>query len=140
MKSTKSDIVLHFVWATVKRTPLIRPEMERDLYRLLAAQANDLGIGVLALGGMEDHLHLVARVPTKLSSATIMQKLKGVSAQAFRSRLGDDTAFRWQHGYGVFSLSRTHVTPAIRYVERQKEHHARADLWPLWEETDTESS
>ena len=139
MKSAKSDIVLHFVWSTFERAPLIRPEIERELYRLIEAQARELGLGVLALGGMEDHLHLVARVPTKVSPAAIMQKLKGVSAQAFRSRLGDDTAFRWQHGYGVFSLSRTHVAPAIRYVERQKEHHDRADLWPLWEETFTES-
>ena len=54
MKSTKSDIVFHFVWTTAERAPLIRPEMERDLYRLLEAQAREMDVGVLALGGVED--------------------------------------------------------------------------------------
>ena len=33
--------------------------------------------------------------------------------------------FRWQTGYGVFSVSESGVQAATRYIARQQEHHKK---------------
>ena len=126
----------HFVWATCERLPLIEPEMERELYRSIEAEVAKMGGETLAVGGMEDHVHLVVCLPSKLAPCRLMQQVKGVSSQVGRELRGRDTLFRWQHGYGAFSLSRPHVARAVAYVNRQKEHHSHEKLWHEWERCD----
>jgi len=43
----------HFVWATKNRLPFIDSILEPELYRAIAAKAQDMGGFVHALGGME---------------------------------------------------------------------------------------
>jgi hypothetical protein len=80
----------------------------------------------------------VVRIPTRLSAAELMKQAKGVSSRFMNELLPDGEGFRWQEGYGVFSVSRSHLKRVIAYVQHQKEHHSAGNLWPEWEETDTE--
>lgn len=127
MARSYNRIYLHFVWATVYRKPLVTPERERAIYRCIQNEAQKLGATVIALGGMPDHVHLAVHMPTSLSPSKLMQQVKGVSSQLGQSLLGPEEAFRWQHGYGVFSMSQPHLRNAIAYIRRQKEHHASQD-------------
>lgn len=52
--------------------------------------------------------------------------------------LGFEGAFKWQDCYASFSLSRTHVARAVRYVDRQKIYYGHEKLWDEWEETELE--
>lgn len=134
MRHTKAELYIHVVWATAERRPFIEPPQRRPLYRCLEGQAKQLDCTVLALGGMPDHVHMVLRMPTKVSVAQVVQQLKGVSSKFARDQL-NLSPFKWQEGYGVFSLSRSHVDSVVAYVERQAEHHAGGKVFPVWEET-----
>jgi REP element-mobilizing transposase RayT len=135
MRQSKVELYAHLVWTTAERTWLLKPAIRRSVFRCLEDQAQQLGCTVLTIGGMPDHVHLVLRYPAKLSVAKLLQQLKGVSSHFAHDQLGLGSVFRWQEGYGVFSLSRSHVGWAVQYVERQEEHHAGGKLWPEWEET-----
>jgi putative transposase len=139
MRQAKSELYVHLVWATGDRMALIKPAMRRSLYRCLEDQARQLGCTVLALGGMPDHVHTVLRMPAKLAVARLVQQLKGVSSHFVHQQLEGPGAFRWQEGYGAFSISRSHVARVVAYVEKQEEHHAGGKLWPDWEEADEEA-
>ncbi|WP_309697595.1 IS200/IS605 family transposase [Armatimonas sp.] len=131
-----TELVLHLVWATWKRMPLIADEdLERCLWRTIQAEAEAKGCSVLAIGGMPDHIHLVLVHPPTLSVSKLLNQLKGVSSSVARARLGTESFFQWAEGYAAFSLSTTHCRHAIAYVERQKEHHSLNDLWERWERT-----
>jgi REP element-mobilizing transposase RayT len=90
---------------------------------------------VLAIGGLADHIHLLVRMPAKLGPAEYMQRVKGVSSTSARNDLLPGELFRWQEGYGVFSVSRSHVSRVAAYVHNQKLRHAKESLWPDWERT-----
>jgi putative transposase len=138
LRKSYTAIFHHFVWATYERLPLIHAELERPLYRCIEAEVRKCGAEVIALGGIEDHVHLLVHLPGKIASARLMQQVKGVSAQFGRDFLGEDSLFRWQHSYGAFSLSRNHIDRVILYVENQKIHHARQKTWEDWECTGIE--
>jgi len=136
MRRSKAEIYLHLVWGTWGSLPLVTEEIERSVYRCIESEAQRLKCIVLAIGGMPDHVHLVVRVPTRVSAAQLAQQIKGVSSTFVRDQLRTGELFRWQEGFGVFSLSRSHVERVVAYVENQKRHHARGKLWNEWEETE----
>jgi REP element-mobilizing transposase RayT len=138
MRRSKSEIYLHFVWATKDRKPWLTPSIEREAHRCIEGEARRLKAVVLALNGMPDHVHLVAQMPTSLCAAQLAKQVKGVTSAFINDNLEIEEAFRWQEGYGVFSLSRSHLKRAIACVQRQKTHHAQGSVWELWEETDEE--
>jgi len=78
---------------------------------------------VIAIGGIEDHVHLFVRASTSVAPALIAKHAKGSSAHLVNPRHGRRAEFRWQRGYGVFSVSRQHVARIRRYVLNQEAHH-----------------
>ncbi len=138
MRQSKAEIYLHLVWATSNRLPWIGPEIERAVYRSIQQEAQRLHCAVLAIGGIANHVHLVVKLPTRLSAAELMKQVKGVSSRFISEQLPGNEGFRWQEGYGVFSVGVNQVKHIVAYVENQKQHHADGTLYPLWEETDEE--
>ncbi len=140
MRRNKLEVFVHFVWATWDRAPLITPEVERRLYRSIFSEAEKLGCTVLALNGVSDHVHLLVKMPSTVTMATLMKQVKGVSSNFANDELFADRRFKWQGGYGAFSVSRWDVDKIMGYIRKQKSHHAEQTVRPEFEETFEEIS
>ena len=114
----------HLVWTTKKREPLLTPGVEQEIYGLLCAKAVGLGGTVFAIGGVEDHMHLVVSIPPSLAVAMFVGQVKGVASTKFNKAHPLENSFAWQEEYGAFSFDAKRLPPVVAYVERQKEHHA----------------
>ncbi|MDX2213333.1 MAG: IS200/IS605 family transposase [Oculatellaceae cyanobacterium bins.114] len=114
----------HVVWTTKYRQPLITQTREPELYRYLRDKTNALGCILHAVGGMEDHIHLVVSIPPKLAIADYVQQIKGGSSHFVNQLLpSEGLGFTWQAEYGVFSMGESQSPQAIAYVKNQKQHH-----------------
>ncbi|HBB33831.1 MAG TPA: IS200/IS605 family transposase [Cyanobacteria bacterium UBA8803] len=114
----------HLVWGTKQRQPLINPEIETVLYPYLLGKADGIDSIIHAIGGIEDHIHLVVSIPPALSISDFVKTLKGSSAYHLNHRFATYyPQFGWQEGYGVFSLGGKQLEQAVTYVENQKVHH-----------------
>jgi len=111
----------HIVWATDHREPLISSEMETPIYRIIAHKGNDQGGKVYAVGGMADHIHVIAASPPSIAPAMFIKGLKGASSRFAHTEF--QRPFAWQVGYGIFSISQQNLSKAIEYVLNQKQHH-----------------
>ncbi len=132
MGHSSLEYYLHLVWATHQREPLLVGGTEEIVYACIQAELRRMNCTMLALGGMADHVHLAVQPPSTLGPAQIAKQIKG-SVSRFVNDQG--IAFRWQAGYGCFSLSRPHLKAAVPYIQNQKRHHAENTLWPDWEAT-----
>jgi putative transposase len=135
MGESYRNIYLHFVWTTWRREPMIDQVVREVIYRCMEREARKLDCLVLALDGMEDHVHLLIALPNSLAPSKIMQQVKGVSSDVVNSKKLSPHVFRWQDGYGVFSISPPHFEKVVRYVKYQREHHRANRLNPLLENT-----
>lgn len=126
-------VALHVIWTTWHREPMLTPERERRAYRCITAQAEELGATVFAVNGMPDHVHLIVQIPTTLTIAKLMHRVKGVSSHLLNAETPELGLFRWADGNAVFSMSRSHRDNAIAYVRNQKQHHADLALRRGWE-------
>ncbi len=123
MPGSRSEVYLHLVWTTWDRRPFLTGEVKGTVYRCIRDGCNDLGATVISLNGVEDHVHLLARVPGTLSASTLAKKIKGGSSHRVHTMLGLEE-FRWQEGYTALSVSRWDVSNVQKYIEKQEEHHA----------------
>ena len=122
----------HFVWTTKNWESLLTPDIEANVYRFLHAEAKKIYVPLFVIGGVADHVHVLAAVRPAVSPADFMKQLKGSSSHfvtvAFKR------PFEWQAGYGVLSVSEQTVPTVIEYVRRQKKHHAQNTLIESWEQ------
>ena len=130
-----TQVYLHLVWSTWRREPFITAELQPHVYRALAHQCVELGGDVIAIGGMPDHVHVLVRMPTTISIAEFVKRLKGASSHLVTQVLRWHEPFKWQGGYGVFSVSKRNVPAVSAYVLNQGQHHREGTAHPALERT-----
>ncbi len=133
MRAPYTQLYLHAVWATWDRLPLITPDIELRLYGAINEKCRELKSYSLALGGIDDHLHLLVRLPTTLSVADLLKGVKGSSSHLLTHEVAPDKFFKWQGAYGAFTLAKQDVDRVIDYIRNQKTHHAAKTIWDDWE-------
>jgi putative transposase len=114
----------HIVWGTKHRQGIILPDLESDLYRVIAAKVIEMDGIVHAIGGMEDHVHLAVTIPPKDALSKAIGEIKGNSSHAVNHTIKPGLNFSWQEEYGVFSFSEKNLSLVVRYIQNQKQHHA----------------
>jgi REP element-mobilizing transposase RayT len=131
MPNSFTEVYVHFVWATWDRQPLIIPEIELPLCNCIRARCRDMQAHVLAVGGMQDHIHALVRLPATLCLSEIAREMKGASSHFVTHVLGC-SGFRWQGSYFASGVCTDALDTVINYIEHQKQHHAdkaiRVDL------------
>ncbi len=125
MPSSWTQLHVHLVWSTKRRQPFIDPALESRLHPFLGGIARDLGCVCVAVGGTEDHVHLLVRVRADLAVSDLARHLKSRSSKWVHETDAARQTFAWQAGYGAFSVSESQVPVIVMYIERQKEHHRK---------------
>ena len=112
--------VFHIVFSTKQRMQLIRPEHKSRLWNYLAGIGRNHGIQVLAVGGMENHVHMLVVLRSDMALSDAVRTLKTNSSRWVRET---DRLFAWQQGYGGFSVSPSQLERVKRYIANQPQHH-----------------
>jgi REP-associated tyrosine transposase len=133
MSEAFTQLYLHCVWATTQRLPLLTPAIEPNVYACIAAKCHELDCSPIAIGGVEDHVHLLVELSTGVEVRKLMKEVKGASSFLVSHELTPDVFFRWQTGYGAFTVSHKDVPRVKAYINNQKIHHAHRTLIPEWE-------
>ena len=126
----------HVVWTTQERRPQIERRFEDRLYAEVLATVQRLGGTPHAIGGTENHVHLIVSVPPTVSLATFIGQIKGSAAHYVNHECGTDMPLVWGRGYGLFTLGSRQLVDAVTYVRSQKQHHADTTTQPLLETTE----
>jgi putative transposase len=134
MSQTCSRLFVHVVWATYLRGATLDATIESRVHGCIRAEAERLGCSVIAIGGVENHVHLLLRMPTRVSIAVIVKQAKGVSARFVNAETHPDEHFAWQSGYGAFTVSPWDVERVRGYIAAQREHHSSGKTRPLLED------
>jgi putative transposase len=122
MSHTCGNILLHLVFSTRERRPLIKPEFRDDLFAYLGGIIREMHGTALIINGTIDHVHILMRARPSHSPAEIARVVKTNSSRWIRERCPE---FGWQTGYGVFSVSESNVAAVTKYIACQEGHHKR---------------
>jgi REP element-mobilizing transposase RayT len=124
MAHTYTNLLTHALFSTKDRQPIIRPEMKSDLYAYMGGIITNLRGKPVLINGPKDHVHLLFVLPTTLSLADFMEKLKANSSK-WANEVWPRRAFSWQTGYTGFSVSQSKLSEVKAYISHQEEHHRK---------------
>jgi REP element-mobilizing transposase RayT len=79
----------------------------------------------IAIGGVEDHVHLLARLHQDSAVASVVRAVKAKSSRWMHRENDEFAAFAWQTGYAAFTVSLSQVDRVAVYIRNQEEHHRR---------------
>ena len=125
MAHTFSSLLAHVVFSTKNRAALIDDELEDKLHAYISGIIRELEAKALAIGGTADHVHILIRLPPRLSVSDLMRVVKTNSSRWVHENWTRRSSFGWQTGYGVYSVSESSLEAVIRYIAGQEDHHRR---------------
>lgn len=113
----------HCVFSTKERQKIITPELQKSLWPYLGGIAREHNLKALAIGGVDDHVHLLLSIPSTATIAKCMQLIKGGSSKWIHEEYSEHSGFAWQKGYGAFSIGVSQIDVTKNYIANQAEHH-----------------
>ena len=120
-----TSCLMHCVFATKERRPLIVPTLQQRLWPYLGGIARENGMKALEVGGVADHIHILLSLPATLALSKAIQLLKGNSSKWIHETFPEHQAFGWQEGYGAFSIGVSGVDDTVACIRGQEEHHRK---------------
>jgi putative transposase len=130
MRNSLLRVYVHLVWSTWDRLPLLVEPVQTAVYLCIRAETRRMGCEVIAIGGVEDHVHVLVRLAGRTSVSDLVKQVKGASSHLIQRVVSPDGFFRWQGAYGAFSVSPRHLRAVVQYINDQPERHRTRDLIP----------
>lgn len=125
MAQTLVSLLVHIVFSTKNRANLITPNIEPDLYKYVSGTLRKMESPCLKIGGTANHLHLLISHSKNIALAFLLEELKKSSSKWIKQQDASLRLFKWQDGYGAFTIGQSNLATLKRYIERQKTHHRR---------------
>ncbi len=125
MAHTFSRNHTHLVFSTKDRRNIIEKVWQPRLWPYFAGICKNNHMVALAVGGTENHVHILLHLPPKLALAKAVLLLKTNSSKWMGEH---GKAFSWQEGYGAFSVSALNLDQVIRHIENQEAHHRKTSF------------
>jgi REP element-mobilizing transposase RayT len=122
MGSTHLSIHFHLVFATKNHERLIEQAWRQRLRSYLGGILSSLEAIPEIVGGVEDHVHLLAGLRATHRLSDVMRELKASSSRWVHEEISISN-FGWQEGYGAFTVSASQCETVRQYIARQEEHH-----------------
>ena len=123
MSQSLVRILIHLVFSTKNRVPLLREGLRPNLHAYIGSVLQARKASLLKAGGTNDHIHLVISLGKELSVAAAVREIKSKSSGWIHREYPRLGRFSWQDGYAGFSVSESDLAAVIRYVEGQEAHH-----------------
>lgn len=127
--TAKTNNRYHIVWCTKYRKPLLTRHMGDVLFFLIKKKSNELGVEIINIAVMPDHVHVVCRIPASLSVAYVVKHWKGASSRQLQLQFERHCKLwvvdqnLWARRYFSCSVGSTAMRSVTAYVSNQSQHH-----------------
>lgn len=123
--STFTNLLFHIIYSTKYRKRTILPDWRDDLYGYVGGIVREQKGTLLKIGGVEDHLHLLAKLSPTVAISDVLRTIKSNSSKWINERSEMSRKFEWQSGYAAFSVSESQTPVVAEYIANQAEHHRK---------------
>ena len=121
MGSTFFSLHYHIVFSTKERMPFIQADLRPRVHSYLGGIIRGMNGVAEIIGGVEDHVHLLASLRPVHCIADVLRDMKKDSSSWVKENF--DSRFAWQEGYAAFTVSPSATNSVRNYIANQEEHH-----------------
>jgi len=128
MSQSLTNLLIHLVFSTKARQPLLRDEERGELHAYITGILKNHDSPLLEINSVRDHVHILFAQSKNHALAKIVEQVKASSSAWIKTKGEWYRGFAWQTGYGAFSVSGTQAEAVRQYIRNQPEHHREQDF------------
>ena len=125
MSQSLSRIYIHMIFHVKNNQIKIRPKEEQELYAYMGAIIKDNASIPIIINGVPDHIHILCIMSKNIALSKLFEEVKKHSSRWIKTKHAHYKNFKWQGGYGAFSVSPSDAEAKKIYIYNQKEHHKK---------------
>jgi REP element-mobilizing transposase RayT len=127
MSQSLSYVLVHLIFSTKQRKPLLGDTIRSEMHAYLASVINGSENISVRVGGVTDHVHVAMFLARTESMSRLVERLKVSSSKWIKTKGPEFAKFGWQRGYAAFSVGLSDRAALVRYIDAQAMHHQRRD-------------
>jgi len=123
--NTYTKLYCHCVFTPKGRESLltdsIRDKVNKYIYGIIIAK----NCFPVIINGTKDHIHILIGFNPLISISDLIRDIKRSSAMFINEQFKSYLKFRWQEGYGAFTVGYRDLDSVFKYISNQEEHHRK---------------
>ncbi|MSR65393.1 MAG: transposase [Verrucomicrobiae bacterium] len=123
MPQSLAKILLHIIFSTKNRMPLLKDEIREPLHGYMAGVLKKHDSPAIVIGSVENHIHVLCLLSRTQTVAGVVEEIKKSTSKWIKTNGVAYSKFQWQSGYGAFSVSESNRAEVETYIQNQREHH-----------------
>jgi REP element-mobilizing transposase RayT len=123
MANSMVKIDVHFIFHIKTTSVPMAPGDLPQIFAYIGGTLKEFGSIPLIVGGISDHVHLLASLPASMTISEMARITKANSSRWIKTLSPAYSKFAWQNGYGAFSVSPSLLDKTILYIKNQERHH-----------------
>lgn len=121
--NTYTNLHYHLIFRTLDGAPLLTPSHGSDLCRYVNGIVKTRQGMLVDTAAMPEHIHLLLGLHPSVALADMVRDIKAISSKWLNQTYNRRGWFRWQPGYGAFTVSESQITKVRKFFLRQHQHH-----------------
>ena len=117
------NVGYHFIWCPKYRRKVLVDMVEKRLKVVMMEKAKQLGVDIISLEIMPDHVHLFVKCKPTFAPHQLVKQFKGNSSRILRSefqQLRSRIPTLWTNSYYCESVGHISEATVKKYIEDQK--------------------
>jgi len=129
MPQSLASLYVHLVFSTKDRRPFLADRSIRSqVHAYLGGISSKVGFSPILIGGVEDHVHVLACQSRTTTIASWAGTIKPNCTNWIKGQDWGLAQFGWQSGYGAFSVSASEIDNVRTYIANQESHHRKVSF------------
>lgn len=125
MPQSYVNLIYHIVFSTKDRRSIITDAYQDRLHEYIGGIIRRQGGIALAVNGIADHVHVLAKLRQDKALSEIIREFKASASGWMHDVFPEAQDFAWQNGYGAFTVSASQIDVVRRYIAEQALHHQK---------------
>lgn len=117
------NVGYHFIWCPKYRRQVLVGAVEKRLKKVMKDKAEELGVDIISLEIMPDHVHLFVKCKPIFAPHQLVKQFKGSSSRILRTEfphLKSRIPTLWTNSYYCESVGHISEETIKKYIEDQK--------------------
>jgi REP element-mobilizing transposase RayT len=115
--------LIHLIFSTKNRAPLLQAAIRPELNGYVAGIFTNWDSPAIIIGSVADHVHALFGLSKNHVLVKVIEEVKRGSSKWIKTKGKEFPHFALQNGYGAFSVSSSMANSVSRYIANQEEHH-----------------
>ena len=126
--NTYTKMYVHCVFSPKGKRSLLVDSIRDRVHKYIYGIIKEKKCYPVAINGTKDHIHILFGFGPTICISELIRDIKRSSALFINDEIGSYLRFRWQEGFGAFTVGHRELDHVFKYIVNQEEHHRKKNF------------